>query len=110
VAENTEAANSTKREVTLRIDESEVISAYANTYRTYNTVDEVMLDFGMNIPVAGKSDEILFKVKQQTILNWRGAKRLALSLANVVRQHEERFGEIELNPKAKQIDADTTTD
>jgi hypothetical protein len=32
-------------------------------------------------------------------MNWQGAKRLAISLGQVVRQHEERNGEISLQPK-----------
>jgi len=90
------------REVTLRIDESELKSCYANTIRSYSTQDEVILDFGMNMPVPGKNDEIVFRVKQQAILNWRTAKRLALSLANLVRQHEERHGEIETSTSRPQ--------
>ncbi len=93
VAEQTAEQQAT-REVTLRIDESEMSSCYANTIRSYSTTDEVILDLGMNMPVPGKDDQIVFKVKQQAVLNWRTAKRLALSLSGLVRQHEERFGEI----------------
>lgn len=104
-AVTSEATNPTQaggtREVKLRIDESEMISAYANTIRSYSTQDEVFLDFGMNLPVPGKPDEIIFRVKQQSVLNWRTAKRLALSLSNIIRQHEERYGEIDPAPKPK---------
>ena len=31
-------------------------------------------------------------------MNWRGAKRLAISLGQVIRQFEEANGEIQLNP------------
>jgi len=89
------------REITLRIDESEMDSQYANTIRTYSTMDEVFLNFGVNTPIPGKADEIVFKAKHQAILNWRTAKRLALTLSNLVRQHEEHFGEIEPTRKAK---------
>ncbi len=90
-----------RREVKLRIDEQDLHTGYANTIRTSTTPDEVVLDFGINLPVAGKQDELIFKVGQQVILNWRSAKRLGLSLANLIRQHEERFGEIELNPRPR---------
>ncbi|MEZ6163146.1 MAG: hypothetical protein R3B67_01780 [Phycisphaerales bacterium] len=33
----------------------------------------------------------------RVIMNWAGAKRLALSLGSAVRGYEERFGEIEIN-------------
>lgn len=95
------ASGSGRREMTLRIDESAMQSAYTNTFRTEPTLDEVILDFGMNRLVPGKQDEMVFKVRQQVILSWRNAKRLALTLANVVRQHEERYGEIEMNPVAR---------
>lgn len=98
------AAEPNRREVKLRIDETEMHSTYANTIRSSSTIDEVILDFGMNMPVPGKSDEIVFKVREQVVMNWRGAKRLALTLANLVRQHEERFGEIDINPRAKTPD------
>lgn len=86
-----------KRGVTLRIDESDLQSTYANTFRADGSADEVILDFGLNRAVPGKQSEMVFKVRNQVILNWRGAKRLALTLANLIRQHEERFGEIDLN-------------
>lgn len=56
----------------------------------------MILDFGMNRMIPGKQNEMLFKVRNQVILNWRNTKRLALTLANIVRQHEERFGEIDI--------------
>lgn len=86
------------RDIALRIDESQMGTTYANTIRSYSTLDEVILDFGINVPTLGKQDEITFKVKHEVILNWRTSKRLALSLANLVRQHEERFGEIDPRP------------
>ncbi|MFW5652431.1 MAG: DUF3467 domain-containing protein [Planctomycetota bacterium] len=90
-----------KREVTLRFDESDMKTSYANTIRSSSTLDEVILDFGMNMPTPGRQNEVVFKVRSQVILNWRGAKRLALTLSNLVRQHEESFGEIELQPRPR---------
>jgi len=90
-----------KREIKLRIDESGMETSYANTIRSSSTLDEVILDFGMNMPVPGRQDEIVFKVRDQVVLNWRGAKRRALQLADLVRQHEERYGEIELRPRPR---------
>jgi hypothetical protein len=85
-----------KREMKLRIDEADMQSAYCNTFRADAQVDEVILDLGMNRLVPGRQDEMVFKVRNQVVMNWRNTKRLALTLANMIRQHEERFGEIEL--------------
>jgi len=90
-----------QRQVQLRIDESKMETTYANTIRTSTTPDEVILDFGVNLPVPSQDNQpvIGFAVGSRVIMNWRGAKRLAISLGQVIRQFEERNGEIALgNP------------
>lgn len=87
-----------QQQVQLRIDESKMNSTYANTIRTSTTQDEVIMDFGMNLPMAtpDNSPALLFSVGSRVIMNWAGAKRLAISLGQVIRQYEERNGEIQL--------------
>ncbi len=89
-----------QQQVQLRIDESKMTSTYANTIRTSNTQDELVMDFGMNIPMQmpGQPPMIVFNVGSRVIMNWAGAKRLAMSLGGAVRQYEERNGEIDINP------------
>lgn len=85
-----------QQQVQLRIDESKMTSTYANTIRTSTTNDEVVLDFGMNLPTQGPDGQaaLLFAVGNRTIMNWSAAKRLAITLGQVIRQYEERNGEI----------------
>jgi hypothetical protein len=87
------------KQVQLRIDESKMSSTYANTIRTSTTQDEVVLDFGMNLPVPGQDNNpvLVFNVGSRVVMNWQGAKRLAISLGQVVRQYEERAGEINIS-------------
>jgi hypothetical protein len=84
------------RDIQIKVDESEMASSYANTIRTSTTFEEVILDFGLNMPVQGQQNQMVFKVHNQVIMNWQGAKRLALSLSQLIRAREERFGEIKL--------------
>ncbi len=97
----TDNANDPKqeRQIALRIDESKMGTTYSNTIRTSTTADEVVLDFGMNLPMQGENNQptLLFTVGSRVIMNWQGAKRLAMSMAQVVRAFEERNGEIPLN-------------
>jgi len=95
-------AENESRQIQLRIDESKMQSTYANTIRTSSTHDEVVLDFGMNLPTQGPNNEpaLLFSVGSRVIMNWAGAKRLAISLGQVIRQYEERNGEIKLQSQA----------
>lgn len=89
-----------QQQVELRIDESRMHTTYANTIRTSTTGDEVVLDFGMNLPTPTPDNRpaLLFTVGGRVVMNWRGAKRLAISLGQVIRQFEEANGEIQLNP------------
>ncbi len=89
-----------QQQIQFRIDESKMHSTYANTIRTSNTQDEVVMDFGLNLPmqIPNQPPMIVFNVGSRVIMNWAGAKRLVMSLGNAVRQYEEQFGVIELNP------------
>lgn len=94
-------ADQQQQQVQLRIDETKMNTTYANTIRTSTTGDEVVLDFGVNLPVPtpDNSPALQFSVTSRVVLNWRGAKRLAISLGQVIRQFEERHGEIQLQPQ-----------
>jgi hypothetical protein len=95
------AAGQATQEVTLRLDERNLKSSYANAFRTNATAEEVMVDFGLNLVVPpakqGGQPEILFQVNERIIMNYFQAKRLALALGQIIRRHEEQFGEIELD-------------
>ncbi len=109
-----EAANQQQeggRQLRLRVDQSKVTTTYANAFKTNATQEEVIIDLGLNMvmpPQQGQdpnvAGEILFQVNNRLILNYYNAKRLALSLGQIVRSYEEKFGELKLNPadRAKQ--------
>jgi hypothetical protein len=98
MAENTPNPEQQQRQIQLRIDESKMATTYANTIRTSTTNDEVVLDFGMNLPVQGQNNQpmLSFNVGSRIVMNWGGAKRLAITLGQAVRQYEERNGEINI--------------
>ncbi|MBL7132685.1 MAG: DUF3467 domain-containing protein [Phycisphaerae bacterium] len=89
------------QQVRLRLDERNLHTSYANAFRSDATPDEVMLYFGLNLinPVAAQqgNPEIIFQANERIIMNYAMAKRLALTLGQVIRRHEEQFGEIELD-------------
>ncbi len=89
------------QQVRLRIDERDLRTSYANAFRTNGTADEVMLDLGLNMlaqPTGEESTpEIVFKVNDRVVLNYYSAKRLAIALSQLIRRHEDQFGELELD-------------
>lgn len=91
-------AENQQQQVQLRIDETKMQTTYANTIRSSTTQDEVVLDFGMNLPMQGNDGQpvLNFSVGSRIVTNWAGAKRLAISMGQMVRQYEERNGEIQI--------------
>ena len=98
-----------RQQVRVRIDERNMTTSYANAFRTNGTAEEVMLDFGLNLvsPPSREGDqaEIIFRVNDRVILNYYSAKRLALTLSQLLRRHEEQFGELELDVAKRRKDA-----
>jgi len=94
-----------QQQVRLRLDERNLHTSYANAFRSDATADEVMLYFGLNLvnPVAAQqgNPEIIFQANERIIMNYPMAKRLALTLGQVIRRHEDQFGEIELDIKKR---------
>ena len=87
-----------ERQIQLRIDESKMSTTYANTIRTSTMPDEMVMDFGLNMPSPTPDGQgmLVFAVGSRVIMNWSAAKRLAISLGQAVRQYEEANGEIKL--------------
>lgn len=94
-----QAEQQTGQRVRVRVDERDINSGYANAFRTNATAEEVILDFGLNSLNPSTQDqepEITFGIKQRVIMNYYSAKRLAITLSQLIRNHEEQFGELEL--------------
>ncbi len=96
--------------VRLRVNQSDMESTYANSFRPVASTEELMLDFGINqtYPVNdgkedGPSAEIVFNVSSRVIINFYTAKRLAMALGQLVNKYEADFGEIQLNAADRKI-------
>ena len=83
----------------VRVDERELSTSYANAFRANGTAEEVVLDFGLNMQSQAAGDEagVIFKVNDRIVMNYYSVKRLALTLGQIVRRHEDAYGELELD-------------
>lgn len=93
-----------QRPVRMRVSDRERVTHYANAFRSNASAEEVMLDLGINSAASGRGEgggdgggEVHFEVSNRIIMNYYTAKRLAMLLGNLVRRHEERFGELKLS-------------
>jgi len=96
-----------QQQIQIRLDESKMTTTYANTIRTTTTADEMILDFGLNIPVqadANQTPTMIFSVGSRIVLNWTAAKRLALSLQQAVGAYEQHYGPLEVVPSQQPAD------
>lgn len=84
----------------LRFDETELTTNYSNAFRVHGNPEELIIDFGINIvnhQGADGKQEIVFHATDRQILNYYSVKRLAIALTQRLRQHENDFGELELD-------------
>lgn len=87
--------------VQVLLDERELRTLYANAYRIHTAAEEVVLDLGFNMPNPNiqpgqqpQQQQLLFKVTERVVMSYANAKRLAGSLAQLIRRYEQQFGEI----------------
>lgn len=82
------------------LDERELRTFYANAYRIHTSAEEVVIDLGFNMPNpnpnAPGGAQLLFKVTDRAVLSYTNAKRLAMSLSQLIKRYEQQFGEINI--------------
>jgi len=91
--------------VQVLLDERELRTVYSNAYRIHTASEEVVLDLGFNMPnpnqQPNQQQQLLFKVTDRVIMSYPAAKRLSLSLSQLVKRYEQQFGEIPQQPGQK---------
>lgn len=95
-----------QRQLRQIVDDRNMKVAYANYFRLQGTGEEVLIDLGVNSMSGGPGPagqpDMVFQVGDRVVLNYFAAKRLAVSLSQLVRQYEDQFGEIELDIRKRQ--------
>ena len=83
--------------VQVLLDERDLRTLYTNAYRIHTSAEEVIIDLGFNMPnpnPQGGQAQLLFKVTDRAIMSYTNAKRLAMSLSQLIKRYEQQFGEI----------------
>ena len=84
----------------LHYDES-AHAAYSNFCRITGTPEEIIMDFALNPNAFGKVIDEPVEIDHRIVMGYQAAKRTALVLLETVRRFEERFGEVELDPRKR---------
>lgn len=84
----------------IRLETSQMETVYANFFAIAGSPDEIVLYVGANSPLPGVKDPMI-KISHRVMLLPQNAKRLLMALTETVKQHEDRFGPIEIAPQRK---------
>jgi hypothetical protein len=80
-------------------DTTGMSSSYANVVNVSSTREEVTLLFGTNVTLYTGQEEVTVKLSDRIILSPYAAKRLMILLNNVMSEHENRFGQLNLEAR-----------
>src|SRR5688572_30411962 len=87
-----------QQNVQVLLDERELRMLYSNAYRIHTAPEEVVIDLGFNMAnpnmQQGGQAQLLFKVTDRIVMTYVNAKRLAMSLGQLVKRYEQQFGEL----------------
>ena len=103
MADETTPAPTDPNNVQLVVDDRELKTTYTNGYLINQTAEEVVIDFGFNMPRPnqGGQPQVMFKLTDRIVLSYPNAKRLAGSLLQLIKRYEQQFGEIPTQPGAR---------
>jgi Protein of unknown function (DUF3467) len=85
-----------QQQMQVKWDDSNMKSSYANVCNVMSTREEVVMMFGVNQAWQAGTKEVTVQLTDRIILSPHAAKRLSLLLTNIVKQHEDRFGQLNI--------------
>ncbi len=80
----------------IKWNDSNMRSVYANVCNVASTREEFVLLFGMNQAWNPSQKELTVQLSDRVVMSPFAAKRLAVLLNNVLRDHETRFGTLDV--------------
>lgn len=86
----------------IKWDDSKMSSAYANVCNVSSTREEVVLLFGVNQAWNRGQQEVTIQLTDRIIISPFAAKRLSMVLQGVVKEYENRFGQLDVDVGAVQ--------
>jgi len=93
VAKKNETAEADQAKgTTVRWDDKDMSTSYANVCNVSSTREEVTLLFGTNQSWHTGQEEVVIKLSNRMVVSPYAAKRLSALLTNIVEQYESRFG------------------
>jgi hypothetical protein len=83
--------------VQVPVDASRLSSTYTNFFRASGGVEELFLDFGLDVQQITPAGPVPIRLTRQLVMNYYTAKKLMHFLQWAVSRHESQFGVLELD-------------
>ena len=91
-----------ENKLSLKWDDSKMQTTYANVVNASSTREEVSIFFGTNQTWNLPADkELSILLSDRIVLNPYAAKRLLILLSRIIKEYENRFGELKIDTDAK---------
>jgi hypothetical protein len=84
----------------IKWDDSNMKSSYANVCNVTSTREEVVMLFGMNQAWNRGQKEVTIQLTDRIVVSPYAAKRLSMLLGSVVKEYENRFGQLNIDAQA----------
>jgi len=97
MAEKQETTAAAEGPRSIKWNDSNMKSSYANVCNAASTREEVSLFFGTNQAWNPTESEVTVQLTDRLILSPFAAKRLSMLLDNTLKEYESRFGELKLD-------------
>lgn len=81
----------------IKWDDSNMKSSYANVCNVTSTREEVVILFGMNQAWNRGQKEVTIQLTDRIVISPYAAKRMSMLLGNVVKEYENRFGQLNID-------------
>ena len=91
-----------QQRVNVKFEDENAHVCYANFCRVSRSPEEIILDVGLN-PHPGGAVPSKVTVSQRIVMNPYTAKRLLGALSVAIRQHEDTFGEVQVDVRKRVV-------
>lgn len=81
----------------VRWNTSQLKSSYANVCNVSSTREEMILNFGVNQAWERGQPELEIELNNRVIISPYAAKRLSMMLNKVIKEYEDRYGDLNLD-------------
>ncbi|HTV47390.1 MAG TPA: DUF3467 domain-containing protein [Phycisphaerae bacterium] len=88
-------------QIQVQMRDEKMVTIFSNHARLAATNEELFVEMGIITQHAEQPNTAVMEVSTRVVMSFYAAKRLALMLSQAVQRHEQVFGQIQLDPRAR---------